>query len=143
MRSTFQNSGTAISIGVFFTLVIAGVASSLPSTLSAGLVHQGVPSAIAHQLASLPPVSSLFGAMLGVNPIEHLLAQGHALHYLSAAGRQALTSRRFFPHLISAPFDDGLVVVFATSAALSAIAAGASLLRGARTQTTDAEGAIR
>src|SRR5262249_22434362 len=28
MRSTFQNSGTALSIGVFFTLMIAGLASS-------------------------------------------------------------------------------------------------------------------
>ena len=30
MRSTFQNSGTAVSIGVVFTLMIAGLSSSLP-----------------------------------------------------------------------------------------------------------------
>jgi len=136
MRATFQNSGTAISIGIFFTLVIAGVASSLPGTLSAGLIHQGVPIAVAHRLAGLPPVSSLFGALLGINPLEHLLGSQGALHYLSAAGRQALTGRAYFPHLISAPFHDGLVVVFATSAALSGIAAIASLLRGSRPTPT-------
>jgi MFS family permease len=132
MRATFQNSGTAISIGIFFTLVIAGVASSLPGTLSAGLIHQGVPTSIAHQLAGLPPVSSLFGALLGINPLEHLLSSHGALHYLSDAGRQALTGRAFFPHLISTPFHDGLVIVFATSAALCGVAAIASLLRGGR-----------
>jgi MFS family permease len=130
MRATFQNSGTAISIGVFFTLVIAGLAASLPTTLRAGLLHAGVPHATAVKLAALPPVSSVFGALLGSNPIQHLLSQYRALHYLSPAGRRALTGRAFFPHLISAPFHDGLVVVFATAAALSLVAALASLLRG-------------
>jgi MFS family permease len=138
MRSTFQNSGTAISIGVFFTLVIAGLASSLPTTLDAGLLQAGVPHAVAAKLAGLPPVSSMFGALLGINPIEHLLSQHHALHYLSPAGRQALTGRAFFPHLISAPFHDGLIVVFATAAGLSAIAAIASLLRGGTPTTQGA-----
>jgi MFS family permease len=142
MRATFQNSGTAISIGIFFTLVIAGVAGSLPGALSSGLIHQGVPDAVAHQIAGLPPVSSLFGALLGINPLEHLLASHGALHYLSDAGRQALTGRAYFPHLIATPFHDGLVVVFTTAAALSGIAAVASLLRGGRTVvTTTTQGA--
>jgi len=74
MRATFQNSGTAISIGVFFSLMIAGLASSLPHTLTSGLQAQGVPHDVASQAGRLPPVSSLFSAILGVNPIEHLLA---------------------------------------------------------------------
>jgi hypothetical protein len=144
MRATFQNSGTATSIAIFFTLVIAGIASSLPAALNAGLVHQGVPHPLAHQLAGLPPVSSLFGALLGINPLQHLLSTHGALHYLTDAGRRTLTGRAFFPRLISAPFHDGLVLVFATSAALSAIAALASLLRGGRpTITSNTEGALR
>jgi hypothetical protein len=110
--------------------VIAGLAASLPTTLKAGLLHASVPHVIAAKLAGLPPVSSMFGALLGINPIEHLLSQYHALHYLSPAGRQALTGRAFFPHLISAPFHAGLIVVFATAAGLSAVAAVASLMRG-------------
>ena len=132
MRSTFQNSGTALSIGAFFSLMIAGLASSLPKALASGLQHQGVPHAIAHQAASLPPVSSLFAAVLGVNPVQHVLASKGALSSLPAANQRILTGREFFPDLISGPFHQGLVVVFAVAAALSLIAALASLLRGGR-----------
>jgi MFS family permease len=132
MRSTFQNSGTAVSIAVFFSLMIAGLASSLPKTLTSGLQREGVPAAVAHHIGSLPPVSSLFAAVLGVNPVQHLLSAGGALASLPAASRQALTGREFFPNLISVPFHHGLVVVFAVSAALAALAGLASLLRGPR-----------
>jgi len=132
MRSTFQNSGTALSIGVFFSLMITGLASSLPKTLTAGLQQQGVPHAIAHQIGALPPVSSLFAAVLGVNPVQHLLASGGVLSSLPAASRQILTGRTFFPELISGPFHQGLSVVFAVAIALAVLAALASLLRGGR-----------
>ena len=73
MRATFQNAGTALSIGVFFSLMIAGLAQALPQTLTAGLTAQGVPAGVAGQVATLPPVSTLFAAFLGSNPIQHLL----------------------------------------------------------------------
>ncbi|MGH3286917.1 MAG: MFS transporter, partial [Streptosporangiaceae bacterium] len=132
MRSTFQNSGTALSIGVFFSLMIAGLAATLPKTLTAGLTQHGVPYAAAHQIGSLPPVASLFAAVLGVNPVQHLLSSGRVLSTLPAASQQLLTGREFFPGLISAPFHHGLVVVFAVAAALAAVAALASVLRGGR-----------
>jgi MFS family permease len=132
MRSTFQNSGTALSIGVFFSLMIAGLASSLPRTLASGLEHQGVAHAAAHQVASLPPVSSLFAAVLGVNPVAHLLAPSGVLASLPAASRHVLTGQTFFPHLISGPFHQGLTVVFIVAAALSVLGALASMLRGGR-----------
>ena len=132
MRSTFQNSGTALSIGVFFSLMIAGLASSLPKTLASGLQQQGVPAGVAHQIGSLPPVSSLFAAVLGVNPLGHLLAARGVLSSLPAAAQQTLTGREFFPDLISGPFQHGLVVVFALATALTALAALASALRGGR-----------
>jgi MFS family permease len=132
MRSTFQNSGTAISIGVVFTLMIAGLSSSLPSSLSGGLTKLGVPVGVAHQVATLPPVSSLFASVLGVNPIQHLLAPTGVLAHLPAASQAALTGRSFFPSLLLTPFHDGLIVVFSVSAALSVLAGLASLLRGKR-----------
>jgi MFS family permease len=132
MRSTFQNSGTSLSIGVFFSLMIAGLSVSLPQTLTRGLQQQGVPLDIARQVGSLPPVSSLFAALLGVNPIQHLLAPSGVLSSLPAANRQILTGREFFPDLISGPFHQGLLVVFSVAAALSVLAALASLLRGGR-----------
>jgi MFS family permease len=139
MRATFQNSGTAVSIGVFFSLMISGLAGSLPHTLTAGLRQQGVPAHVAAHVGGLPPVSSLFAAQLGVNPVRHLLQPSGALARLTPAQQQALTGREFFPHLISGPFHSGLVVVFAFGATLALLAAIASLLRGAR--PTTAEGA--
>ncbi|HEX4432876.1 MAG TPA: MFS transporter [Frankiaceae bacterium] len=132
MRSTFQNSGTALSIGIFFSLIVAGLAGTLSTTLTHGLQSQGVSPSVAHQVGTLPPVASLFAAILGVNPIQHLLAPSGALNNLPAANQQTLTGRTFFPHLISQPFHNGLVVVFAVAAALALIGAVASLLRGGR-----------
>jgi len=134
MRSTFQNSGTALSIGVFFSLMIAGLASTLPQTLTSGLQRHGVPHQVAAHIGSLPPVSSLFAAVLGVNPIHHLLAAANVLATLPAPAQQILTGREFFPQLISAPFHHGLTIVFAVAAGLAALAGAASLLRGGRYQ---------
>ena len=139
MRSTYQNSGTALSIGVFFSLMIAGLASTLPQTLTRGLMQHGVPIAIAHQIGRLPPVSSLFAAVLGVNPVQHLLSVSGTLSTLSATGQRILTGRTFFPELISGPFHHGLVVVLSVSAGLAAVAAVASLLRGGRYIHQDAD----
>jgi MFS family permease len=132
MRSTFQNSGTALSIGAFFSLMIAGLASSLPHTLTSGLQQQGVTQSVAQHVGSLPPVSSLFAALLGVNPIQHLLAPSGVLATLPPANQRTLTGREFFPDLISGPFHQGLVVVFAVAAGLSVLAGLASLMRGGR-----------
>ncbi len=132
MRATYQNSGTALSIGVFFSLMIAGLAGTLPQTLTRGLQQHGVPHAIAHQIGSLPPVSSLFAAVLGVNPVQHLLSVTGVLATLPATSLRLLTGREFFPALISGPFHHGLVIVFAVSSGLAAVAAVASLLRGGR-----------
>jgi MFS family permease len=132
MRATFQNSGTALSIGVFFSLMIAGLSSSLPATLTSGLQQHGVPHAVAARIGDLPPVSSLFAALLGVNPVQHLLAAYGALSSLPAAAQRILVGKEFFPDLISAPFHHGLSVVFVTAAVLAAVAGAASLLRGRR-----------
>jgi MFS family permease len=132
MLATFQNSGFVLSIGVFFSLMIAGLASTLPATLSRGLTAQGVPAAIAHQIASLPPVGSLFAAFLGYNPVKTLLGPTGVLAHLPASNVATLTGKRFFPELISQPFHHGLIIVFTTAMALLALAAGVSALRGAR-----------
>jgi MFS family permease len=132
MRATFQNAGTALSIGVFFSLMVAGLSSRLPEAMSSGLIQQGIPPAIAHDVGALPPVATLFSAVLGVNPLEHLLAPSGALVALPAANQQTITGREFFPHLIAGPFQHGLAIVFVASALLAALAALASLMRGPR-----------
>ncbi|WP_372509371.1 MFS transporter [Streptomyces humicola] len=146
MRATFQNSGMSLSIGIFFSLMIAGLAARLPQALAAGLHGQGVPAAVATQVSQLPPVATLFAAFLGYNPIGHLLAPSGVLHSIPAAHAQLLTSTAYFPRLVAGPFHHGLIVVFTAAAVMAAIAAIASLLRGgrgdSRAQTPSAAGAV-
>ncbi len=130
MRATFLNSGTALSIGVFFSLMVVGLAGTLPGALMTGLHDHGVPTEVARQVAGLPPVSTLFAAVLGVNPLEHLLTPSGVLPTLHPGDRDAITGREFFPQLISGPFHHGLTVVFGVSIALALVAATASLSRG-------------
>jgi MFS family permease len=132
MLATFQNSGFVLSIGIFFTLMIAGLAATLPSTLTHGLAAQGVPLPIAHQIGGLPPVGSLFAAFLGYNPVAQLLAPTGVLAHLSASHVAVLTGKHFFPQLISGPFHHGLNIVFSMAIFLLIIAAGVSLLRGGK-----------
>src|SRR5205807_7604248 len=101
MRGTFFNSGSALSIGIFFSLMIVGLAASLPHTLTAGLEQQGVPADIATRIGALPPVGSLFAAFLGYNPLAQLLGPTGVLAQLPPANAAALTGKQFFPHLIS------------------------------------------
>jgi hypothetical protein len=117
-----------LSIGVFFSLMVAGLASSLPSTLSSGLTAQGVPAATAAQVAGLPPVGTLFAAFLGYNPIAQLLGP-QVLGALPPANAAKLTGLEFFPQLIAGPFHDGLVIVFWMAIAMAVVGAFASLLR--------------
>jgi MFS family permease len=132
MTATFQNSATVLSIGVFFSLIILGLSDSLPQHLYSGLTAQGVPSSAAHQISALPPVSTLFAALLGYNPIQTLLQQQGVAGSLSQQHLQFLTSRSYFPHLIAEPFQQGLGVAFAFAIAACLVAAIASYLRGGK-----------
>jgi MFS family permease len=130
MRSTFQNSGMSLSMGIFFSLLIAGLANTLPKALGPGLIAQGVPAATANTIAHLPPVSTVFAAMLGYNPIQQLLAPTGLLHTLPAANVATLTGRQFFPELISAPVHHGLTIVFTAAALMALAGAAVSWMRG-------------
>jgi MFS family permease len=130
MSATFQNSAMVLSIGIFFSLIILGLASSLPSHLVAGLTAQGVPAADATRLSHLPPTAVMFAALLGYNPIQTLL--GPVLTKLPASHTAYLTGHSFFPSLISASFQHGLDIAFDFAIAACLIAAIASLLRGKR-----------
>ena len=129
MNQTFQNSAQVFSIGIFFTLMIVGLAATLPATMSAVLQAHGVDPATAHQVSTLPPISILFAAFLGYNPIQHLLGP-HVLATLPAHDQSVLTGSTFFPTLISEPFRHGLHVAFIFAIVACLIAAVASLLRG-------------
>lgn len=131
ISTTFQNSAIVLSIGIFFSLMIAGLSSSLPGALTGGLTAQGVPAADAARVAALPPVGVLFASLLGYNPVGTLLGSG-VVDRLPPGNASYLTGREFFPKLISGPFEQGLSVAFGFAIACCLIAAVASLLRGGR-----------
>ena len=138
MLATFTSSASVLSIGVFFSLMIVGLASGLPHALQTGLAAHGVSHADAVRISHLPPVSTLFAAFLGYNPVKTLLGP-HVLHQLSASQAQTLTGRSFFPSLISGPFHTALVYAFVFAIVACLVAAVASLLRGGKYHHAEAE----
>jgi len=137
MNTTFQNSAQVLSIGIFFSLMIAGLSSALPASLAGGLVHQGIPSAVAKKVSHLPPVSTLFAAFLGESPMQHLLG-AHVLAQLPPARAATVTGRSFFPSLLVKPFQDGLHAAFDFSIIACLVAAAASWSRGSKYTHADA-----
>jgi len=140
MIATFQNSAFVLSIGIFFTLMVAGLSSKLPSAMVSGLTAQGVPASAAAPISHLPPIGVLFASFLGYNPMQQLL--GPLLIHLSPAHAAYVTGREFFPHLITAPFHDGLGVAFGFAIAACLIAAVASALTGRRAPAADTPGSL-
>ena len=138
MIATFMNSASVLSIGIFFSLMVAGLASKLPASMFSGLTAQGIPASAATTISHLPPIGVLFAAFLGYNPMQQLL--GPLLTHLPSAHAAYVTGREFFPNLITRPFHDGLGVAFGFAIAASVIAAVASALTG-RTKPADAAGA--
>lgn len=136
MSTTFQNSAMVLSIGIFFSLMVTGLARTLPATLSAGLTAHGVTAVDAGRVAKLPPVSVLFASLLGYNPVQTLLGPA-ALANLPPADAGYLTGRGFFPALISGPFADGLAVAFGFAIVACLVAAVASALRGGKYEYSD------
>jgi MFS family permease len=133
MSTTFMNAAMVLSMGIFFSLMIAGLAHSLPETLQAGLTAQGVPASAAAKVAALPPVGVLFASLLGYNPIGTLLGGATKIHaQFPGANVGVLTGKSFFPSLISGPFSDGLAVAFGFAITACLVSALASALRGAK-----------
>jgi hypothetical protein len=119
-------------MGAFFTVITLGLASTLPPHLYSGLVAQGVPTGAAHAVSSLPPIGTLFSAFLGYNAVQIELGHTGVLATLPHSTAAYLTGRQFFPHLISSPFAHGLHLALYFAAAVTLVAAVASVLRGAR-----------
>jgi MFS family permease len=129
MIATAMNSASVLSIGIFFSLMVTGLASSLPHTLFGGLTAQGVPATAANGIAGLPPIGVLFAAFLGYNPMQQLLGPG-VLSQLPASHAAYLTGRQFFPSVITQPFHAGIGIAFGFAIACCVLGAVASALTG-------------
>ncbi|MGZ8177854.1 MFS transporter [Williamsia sp. SKLECPSW1] len=140
MMTTFQNSAMVLSIGLFFSLMIAGLSTDLPSAMHGGLVAHGVSAADATKVANLPTVGILFAAFLGYNPIKELV--GPHLATLSQSNQDTLTGLKFFPHLISEPFSNGLTAAFTFAIVCCILGAIASVFTGRKTADATVDGEV-
>ena len=131
IRATFQNAATVLSIAVFFGILTTGLAARLPAIMARGLESAGISAAVAHQVASMPPISVLFAAFLGYNPLQTLIPPS-AAHALSTHAQHLVFGTQFFPELIAPAVQDGLHIAFYVAAILSLLASYTSLLRGKR-----------
>jgi len=129
MRATLVNVGLPLSIGVFFTLMIIGLNAVVPGEMYSGLVQHQIPSPVARQLADAPAIGYLFAAFLGYNPLATLIP-ANVLGSLPPDQVAVITSRTFFPQLITDAFKDGLVQVLIFCTIVSIAAAVASWLQG-------------
>ncbi|MCL2775055.1 MAG: MFS transporter [Oscillospiraceae bacterium] len=129
MRSTVQNTGMALSMALYFTILIIGLSHSLPPALNSSLTNAGVPAEVSQQISEMPPTAALFAAFLGYDPMSSLLGE-KVMSSLPAATQQTLSSTSFFPQTIAPAVMSSLHIAFYISALLSAIAAIASALRG-------------
>ena len=102
--------------------MIAGLASSLPHTLTAGLRRPGGRLRAAIRRTRRIPAAGLVPVRVraGREPGAHPAASSPPVPFstLSPARVRVLTGHEFFPQVISGPFHDGLVIVFATAAVL-------------------------
>ncbi len=131
IQAAFMNTGMVLSIGIFFSLMIVGLTSTLPKAMFKGLTSHGVSLAQAHTVANMPAVGSLFSSFLGFNPLKSLLGS-RTLTHVSNAQWLKLTGKKFFPDLIQSPFHHGLIIVFVVAILLSVVGALFSALRGER-----------
>jgi MFS family permease len=131
MRSTLFNVGSPLSTAIIFSLMTIGLNASVPAVMYSGLVQHEVPVQIAQQVSHVAPVSYLFAAFLGNNPLKTLIP-AQVLQSLPSGQADMITSRIFFPQLISPSFHHGLTVVLTFSIMMCLIAAGASWLRGGK-----------
>lgn len=129
IQGLLSNSGMVLSMGLFFSLMIIGLANHLPANITSALTSNGVSPVEAAKIAALPPAAILFSTFLGYNPMGMLLVSPTASH-LTPGQWTVLTSNEFFPKMVSSSFASGLTLVFGI-AAIMAIAGGIlSALRG-------------
>lgn len=138
MLATLQNTGQQVSLAIFFTIVIIGLASGLGTSVhqALGAANVGSPDTqILGGIVAGNPTGALFGAFLGENPMGVLL-HGAALvpgwTPLSTTVTQNLLAPHFFASAIAPAFSHALGEAFVFAGVVTAIGAVVSAFRGSR-----------
>ena len=131
IRAMLTNTGSTLSIGIFFTIVIDILYLTLPSAYASALNPLGL-SQLVPLLSKIPPTAAIFAAFLGYNPVSTVLSQLPASVYNSipSSTLATITSNYWFPNVIAPAFMESLRIAFYISAGMVFLAALASALRG-------------
>ncbi|MEM4956022.1 MAG: MFS transporter, partial [Metallosphaera sp.] len=131
IRAMLTNTGSTLSIGVFFTIVIEVLYLVLPTTLSTALTSAGAPQLIPY-MTKIPPTAAIFAAFLGYNPVSAILSQlpPSVASSIPSSVVSTITANTWFPNVIAPAFMQALRIAFFTASGLSFAAAVASALRG-------------
>jgi EmrB/QacA subfamily drug resistance transporter len=136
MVATVRNAAQTASLGIFFTIVILALSTNLPHYFSIALAPISA-SQILPILSHIPPTEAIFSAFLGYNPMGTILSLIQASYpsiyaSLSASAVHSMLSNTWFPLALAPAVMHSLDYSFYIGAALSAVAAVLSLLRGKR-----------
>ena len=138
MLATLQNTGQQLSLAIFFTVVILGLAAHLGASVPGALGSAGVPSTdaaiLGHAIAA-NPTGALFGAFLGENPMKTILSAVSTVPGwtpLSPTVTATLTAPHFFASTISGGFGSAISSAFVVAGGLTSCAAVISAFRGRR-----------
>jgi MFS family permease len=128
VRSMVLNAGMTASQAIFFTIVIVSLSHNLGPALESGATQAGLPAAIAHGIGSLPPGAAIFAAMLGYDPMSHLIPASTLASLLPAIAAR-VTDPHFFAGLLAQPFVSGIRVALLVCVAMCVLAGLISALR--------------
>jgi MFS family permease len=129
MRTMVISAGMTASTAIFFTIVLASLSHNLGPALLAGASQAGLPPELAQRIASLPPGAAVFAAMLGYDPVSHLIPAS-SMAGLAPEIADRITDPHFFAGLLAQPFVDGIRVALLVCIAMTVLAGVASALRG-------------
>jgi hypothetical protein len=129
MRTMVLSAGMTASTAIFFTIVIASLSSNLGASLLEGAGQAGLSPDLAQRIASLPPGAAVFAAMLGYDPVSHLIPAS-LLAGLPPGIADRVTDPHFFASLLAQPFVSGIRVALLACVAMCVLAGVASALRG-------------
>jgi MFS family permease len=129
MRTMVLNAGMTASTAIFFTIVIASLSNNLGPALLAGAGQAGLPPELAQRIESLPPGAAVFAAMLGYDPVSHLIPAS-LLAGLPPGIADRATDPHFFASLLAQPFVTGIRVALLVCVAMTVLAGVASAMRG-------------
>ena len=131
MLTTLRNVGTTASMGIFFTILILGLTTSLPSTLSSAVIAAHGGSTLAGEMSKLPPTEAIFGALLGINPAKVILGllPTAVVAKIPTSAIATMTARTWFPTIFAPAFIKSLHIVFYVGAAIVFAGAIISILR--------------